>query len=68
MNIQSIAEKVLEDLNNDLLNTQDNVKMLQGAMQGVRLLFQKISESQAENEQKADDGQKKDSKSGSGKK
>ena len=46
--MQKLAEGVLEELNKELAQNADNAKMLQGAMQGVRLLFQKLVEEQQE--------------------
>jgi len=47
-NVQKIAEEVLEELSKESIQNADNGKMLQGAMQGVRLLFQKLAAAQQE--------------------
>lgn len=51
---QKIAEQLLTELNAEIANHKEQAKLMEGAMHGVRLLFQRLSEAQETDEQGQD--------------
>ena len=44
MNIQETAQKLVDELQQEIDQGQDNIKMLQGAVQGINLFFNRLAE------------------------
>ena len=62
MNIEKVASELLEELNKEIGQSKQNAIMLEGAMQGVRLLYQKLGEA-AQNDNEKPEGTEKTVKS-----
>ena len=48
--LQEVAEQLLKDLQADIVKAEESIKMLNGAIQGVQVLFQRIQEADAKKE------------------
>ena len=68
MDIEKTANELIEELNKELSQSQRNNVLLEGAIQGIRLLFQKLNEEQVHNEEEAPQVPSESNKPSGGKK